>query len=146
MRNRRTISLDLRERILETYDNQGVSRQEVAKRFCVSLGMVKKLISQRSKRGEIAPQHHRSGRKARIDEAQRRQIRALLASKPDMTLVELRDALRLGCTFQAVHVVLVKMGLTYKKRRCEPANKTVLTSPRRARRGLAFKASSTRRG
>jgi len=144
MRNRRTVSLDLRERILKAYDRGDVSRDGVAQRFGVSLGLVKKLLSQRRRHGNIAPRHHRSGRKARIGDEHRAQIRALLRQCPDMTLVELRDALGLECTFQAIHVVLVKMNLTYKKRRCGPVSKTARTSPKPVKRGVAFKASSTR--
>ena len=40
----KTLSLDIRERILKAYDKGGVNRQEVADRFDVSLGMVKKLL------------------------------------------------------------------------------------------------------
>ena len=40
----RTLSLDLRERILASYDNEEGSRQEIADRYRVSLGMVKKLL------------------------------------------------------------------------------------------------------
>ena len=39
----RTLSLDLRERILSAYDSHEGTRPEVARRFRVSLGMVKKL-------------------------------------------------------------------------------------------------------
>ena len=144
MRNRRTVSLDLRERILKTYDNEDASRETVAKRFQVSLGMVKKLIQQRRHTGDIAPRHHHSGRKARILQSHRRQIRSLLSQKPDMTLEELRSAMALDCTPQAIHVVLVKMGLTYKKRHSEQANKTEPTSRKLAKIGVGSKAGSTR--
>ncbi len=62
----KTISLDLRERILAAYDDDGGTREEVASRFRVSLGMVKKLLQQRRQLGDIRPQHHRSGCKPRI--------------------------------------------------------------------------------
>ena len=42
-------------------------------------------------------------------------MRALLDGKPDLTLNELREALGLECSLQAIHVVLGKMGLTYRK-------------------------------
>ena len=38
----KTLSLDLRERILAAYDQEEGTREEVAHRFRVSLGMVKK--------------------------------------------------------------------------------------------------------
>ena len=43
MRNRRTISLEFRERILAAYDADEGNREQIAKRFRVSLGLVKKL-------------------------------------------------------------------------------------------------------
>ena len=54
MRKRRTTSLDLRERILGTYDAGEGTREDVARRFRVSLGMVKKLLQQRRHTGDIA--------------------------------------------------------------------------------------------
>ena len=137
--------MDLRERILAAYDRGEGTREQVASRFCVSLGMVKKLLQQRRHSGDIAPRHHRSGRKPRIMESHREQLRALLENKPDLTLRELREALGLDCTLQAIHYVLEKMELTYKKRRSEPASKTAKTSSKPGRSGDASKASGTPR-
>lgn len=124
---KKTLSLDLRERILATYDSEQQTRQAVADRFCVSLGMVKKLLQQRKHTGDVRPRHRFSGRKPIIQEAHRRQMRQLLSKQPDMTLSELRDALGVDCTIQAIHYVLKAMGLTYKKRRFGRVNKTVRT-------------------
>ncbi len=49
-----TISLDLRERILASYDQKEGNREEIASRYRVSLGMVKKLYSSAGERGDIA--------------------------------------------------------------------------------------------
>lgn len=141
-----TLSLDLRERILATYDEGRDTREAVARRYRVSLGMVKKLLQQRRRTGDIAPRHQRSGRKPRIIVMHQRQMRALLARKPDLTLAELRAAMALECSLPAIHYTLVKMGLSYKKRHCAPASRTVRTSPGRARGGGGGKPASTRRG
>ena len=111
------ISLDLRKRILKAYDRGDATREQVARRFDVSLGMVKKLIQQRRHAGNISPRHHRSGRKPVILDSHRRELRVMLAEHPDLTLEEMRDRLGLECTIQAIHYVLVNLGLTYKKRR-----------------------------
>ena len=111
----RTRSLDLRQRILDAYDQDEGTRAEVAQRFRVSLGMVKKLLQQRRRTGDIAPRHRLAGRKPRILAPHRSQIRTLLSRKNDMTLKELRPSLGLECSVQALHVVLGKLGLTYKK-------------------------------
>lgn len=140
----RTLSLDLRERILVSYDREEGTRAEIANRFRVSLGMVKKLLQQRRRTGDIAPRHHFAGRKPMIVGSHRTQMCALLGKKNDLTLKELRAATGLGCSLQAINVVLGKMGLTYKKRHSVPASKTVQTSPGRAAAGASGRRALTR--
>ncbi len=140
-----TLSLDLRERILASYDNGEGTRDVIARRYRVSLGMVKKLLQQRRHTGDIAPRHHLSGRKPLILASHKKTMRELLGRKPGLTLVELRDAAGLACTLPAIHHALAAMGLTYKKRRSEQANKTEPTSRRLAKNGIGSKAGSTRR-
>lgn len=142
----RTLSLDLRERILSSYDNGEGTRDQIAHRFRVSLGMVKKLLQQRRRTGDIGPRHRFAGRKPMIVGVHRSQMRALLAKKNDLTLKELREATGLQCSLQAIHVVLGKMGLTYKKRHSGPANKTGRTLRGRAKPGAGVRAASTRPG
>ena len=142
----KTISLDLRERILAAYDAGEGPREVVARRFRVSLGMVKKLLQQRRRMGDVRPQHHRSGRKpGRVARCQD-QFRTLLEQKPDLTLKELRVATGLNCTLPAIHYVLVRLGLTYKKRRSAPANKTGPTSGGRGGAGSGSRSAGIRPG
>lgn len=140
----KTLSLDLRERILAAYDADDATRETVAARFRVSLGMVKKLLQQRRRLGDIAPLHHRAGRKPRILPAHREQLRRQLAAKPDLTLAELRTATGLACTLPAIHYVLADMGLTFKKRLSGRPSRTGRTSSGRAAGGVAAKGASTR--
>ena|ERR1700679_3012787 len=142
----RTISLDLRERILAAYDQKEGTREEIAHRFKVSLGMVKKLLQRRRHGGDIGPRYHRCGLRPGKVAAQRQTFRQLLGRKPDMTLEELRQATALNCTLPAIHYVLEKMGLTYKKRHSMPANKTGPTLPGRVGTGAGSKRRSTRPG
>lgn len=138
--------MDLRERILEAYDQEAGSRAEVAHRFRVSLGMVKKLLQQRRRTGHIGPRHHHSGRKPLILAHHHAHLRELLAHKPDLTLPELRTATGLACSLPAIHYALQKLELTYKKRRCTPANKPGRTSRAPGGRGGGGKPALTRRG
>jgi len=140
-----TLSLDLRERIVASYDNEEGTRDQIARRYRVSLGMVKKLLQQRRRTGFIGSLHHHSGRKPVILASHRQAMRAALRRKPDLTLAELREAVGLACTLPAIHYVLADMGLTYKKRRSEPASKTAPTSSRPARSGGGSKGDSIRR-
>ena len=120
----KTLSVDLRERILASYDAREGTREETADRYRVSLGMVKKLLQQRRKTGDIRPRHHYSGRKPKILDAHRRRMRDLLSLQPDMTLAELRQATALSCSLPAIHYALAAMNLTYKKRHSTPVSRT----------------------
>lgn len=115
-----TLPLDLRERIVAAYDRGDCTRQQVAERYNVSLGMVKKLLQQRRHTGDIAARHRFSGAKPKIDADCQKRLSNLVRNNPDMTLGELRDALDISCTPQAVHYALERMGLPLKKRRCAP--------------------------
>lgn len=140
-----TLSVDLRERILKAYDQGKGTREEVAERFSVSLGMVKKLLLQRRRTGCIKPRHHFSGSKKQILASHRMALRQHLKKKPDMTLQQMREVLQLDCTLQAIHYVLVDMGLTYKKDtagfrtrpRRHPSSPTALEAPTKRLRALA---------
>jgi transposase len=124
-----TLSLDLRTRILAAYDAGEGTRETVAARFRVSLGMVKKLLQQRRRTGDLAARHRYSGRKPLIVGTHRRALRALLERQPDLTLAELRRAVALACSLPAIHYALQKMGLTYKKRHSGPASRTARNRP-----------------
>ena len=136
----KALSIDLRERILATYDKENATREDVARRFRVSLGMVKKLIQQRRHTGNIQSRRHLCGRKPRILENHRSQMRDLVNKKPDMTLAELRDAVGLNCTLPAIHYALVQMGLSYKKRLSMPASKSAKMWPKLGQSGSVNKA------
>jgi transposase len=121
----KTLSLDLRERVVACYDAGKGTRREVADRFRVSLAMVKKLLQQRRRTGDLGPRHRFSGRKPLILEEHRRRMRQVLGQHPDMTLSELRGAVGLACSLPAIHYALARMQLTYKKRHSVPASKSV---------------------
>lgn len=104
--------MDLRERNLAAYDDDEGTRDEVAHRFRVSLGVVKKLLQQRRRTGDIV---RFSGRKPKILDRHRQHFRRLLAKQPDLTLSELRQAAGLTGTLPAIDYVLADMELTYKK-------------------------------
>lgn len=143
---RKPISLDLRERIVEAYQAKEGTREEVARRFKVSVGLVKKLLQQQSHTGDLRPRYRFCGRKARLMPAHGGQLKALLAKEPELTMEQMKARLGLDCTVGAIHVVLAKLGLTYKKRRSMRLSKTARTSSRHAVSGNKTKAGSMRPG
>lgn len=141
---KKVISLDLRERIVAVYEEGAATREEVAKRFRVSLGMVKKLLAQKGRTGDLRPRYRYCGRKAKLEPAYGERMKALVRQEPDLTLAEIKQRLALDCTIGAIHWILTRQGLTYKKRRCMRPNKTGRTSPRPGASGGAAKAASIR--
>ena len=138
----RTLSLDLRERIVAAYDAEHGTREEVARRFGVSIGMVKKLLQQRRRTHDLGHRHRYSGRKARILPGYRDGLAGLVAAEPDLTLAQIKERLAMPCTVPAVHQALIALGLTYKKRRSTPPSKTGPMSPKRGGSGRPGKARS----
>lgn len=125
---KKTLSLDIRQRILDCYDEGKWTRADVAERFRVSIGMVKKLIQQRKNTGEIGNLYHRVGRKPDISGKERGLMAAAIEKRPDITLAELRGKLGLTCSLVTVHNTLSKMDMTYKKRPSRRASRTGKTS------------------
>lgn len=121
------ISIDLRERILESVDKKEGTQQEIADRYKVSHGMVKKLVSQRKHLGDISPQYKNCGRPAIITGELRGKLRSIVEEHPDFTLEEIRNELGVECTVQAIFYVLKDMGLSYKKRLSGPVSRIVRT-------------------
>lgn len=111
----KALSLDLRERILASYDAGKGTRQEIADRYNVSLGMVKKLLSRRKQTGEIHSWYTHCGRKPYFTEELRQRIKQLIRTRKDITLEEIRESLNLNCTLPAIHYVLRDLNLTFKK-------------------------------
>jgi transposase len=110
-----TLSQDLRERIVAAYDGGDSTRQQIAERYNVSLGMVKNLVQQRRHTGDISARHRFSGAESKITAAHQHQLSRLVAEQPDMTLEELRDAVGVACTPQAIHHAFGRMGLSSQK-------------------------------
>jgi len=111
----KALSLDIRERIVAAYDAGCLTRQQVADRFMVSTGLVKKLLAQRKKLGHIRSLSHRAGRKPSLAKEDRERLRALVDQTPDSTLKGLRNALGVDCSISTIHNMLREMGITLKK-------------------------------
>ena len=119
-------SIDLRERIMAAYDAGEGSRQQVADRFKVSLGLVKKLLAQRRNLGTIEPQYQNVGRKPAFDNKSLKQLDKFLQKHSDATLIEIQEHFSgsVLCSLQAIANALKRLGWCYKKKRYMPVNKT----------------------
>lgn len=109
------LSMDLRVRIVEAYQNNEGSQREIATRFGVSVGVVCKLNQQWNDTGCLKPRtaNNHGVRKVTAEVEQR--LRERLQECPDATLEELR--IHVG-NVQAPSTIarnLKRMGLTNKK-------------------------------
>lgn len=116
-----TVSLQTRQRIMETYDKGGCTRQEIADSYGVSLGMVKKLIQQRKNTGDLNPRHHLSGRKRKLSDEIRRDIKNWVEYEPWLHPYEIQQRLEdpprnISCSEKTVCRALSEMGLRSKGR------------------------------
>src|SRR5215831_10602212 len=111
---------DLRRRILQAYEQREGSEADLARRFRVSLGYVKKVRQQLRRTGKMDRVPHQPGRKPKFSEPIRAQLRSWLQQQPDLTLVELQERLRaqvgLQVSVPSLWVVLRKIGLRLKKK------------------------------
>jgi transposase len=112
----KAFSVDLRQRILDAYDAGEGSRQQIADRFSVSLGLVKKLLAQRKATGAIDP-IPRPGRTPIFHGELLEKLDAHVREHPDATLKEIRGhfAHRVRCSNTAVCNALKRLDYRRKK-------------------------------
>jgi transposase len=135
----RPYSDDLRRKILEAYAPGELTLEQLAERFRVSYGYVKKLRRQQLRHGQMERVPHHPGRKPKLTGPIRERLREWLKQQPDLTLAELQEKLleqaQLRVSQPSLWVVLRrKMGLRLKKSRSTPKNRGAKRSSSSARR------------
>lgn len=111
-------SLDLRQKIVEAYENAEGSQRQLAKRFHVSLAFVQRLLNRYHNEGTIEPRARVNGFPPKLA-AYESEVREIVAENADDTLAELTKKLtqRLGLEFSpsTLHYYLERLKLTRKK-------------------------------
>jgi transposase len=59
-------SLDLRQKIIDTYNSEKISQRQLAKQFRVALSFVEKLLKRYRETGEIGAKAHGGGRTPKL--------------------------------------------------------------------------------
>ena len=83
-------SLDLRQKIIDTYLGGQISQRQLAKRFGVALSFVEKLLKQYRETGSIAPKVRRQQTPTKLNQEQLNILAAIVSEHNDATLEELR--------------------------------------------------------
>lgn len=108
-------SVDLRKRIVETYEAGGVTQEEVAERFGVSYSFVQKLWTRWCKTGDLTPDKRGKPPKPSFDAAAEQRLHRAVRDHPDATLRELADLCGVECSDATVCNTLKRLGYRRKK-------------------------------
>lgn len=112
----------VRKRIIELYE-QHKSTGEIAELFGICRSGTRRVKQRHRELGTIEPLPCRAGRKPKLTPELERQIRDHVAADPDCTRAELKAALGLTVSLQAISKWLKKLGLPLKKSRCTPPSR-----------------------
>jgi len=113
-------SQDLRNRVLAAYD-RGMTTKPIAQLFQISPAWARRIKQRRRESGEHAARPMGGVRVVKID---LEQLRKLVREQPDATIRQLHQRLDAKCVESAVGMALSRLGLSFKKRRSTPPNRT----------------------
>jgi transposase len=112
-------SLDLRQKIIDTYDEGETSQRELAEQFRVALSFIEKLLKQYRETGSIAPKKRTEQTPTKLNAEQLATLEQLVTDNNDATLSELRNLLYqktdVLISVATVDRMLKKLNLTVKK-------------------------------
>lgn len=123
-------SLDLRQRVVETYKSGTLTIKAVAEQFRVGETFVKKMLRQERQTGAVKAYTHGGGRRRALNSRQMQKLKRLVENEPDLTLVELREKLlseeKVQVSIATLARVLTEIGLPRKKN--QHLHKSVITT------------------
>lgn len=108
-------SMDLRQRVAHAVDQKEGSLRQLARRFCVSLSFITRLLALRRQTGSLASKPYRRGPPPRLDQAGLQRLRQLVHDQPDAILEELAQQLG-NCRRMTVWRALRQLKITRKKK------------------------------
>ena len=135
-------SIDLRSKVLAAYD-RGMKTKGIAEAFAVSASWARRVKQRRRQHGELAPRPRIGKHHIKID---RLRLAELVREQPDATLAELRVKLAITCSLSAIWSAIDQLGLSFKKRRSTPRNRTAPTWRSSEPNGSSGGRGSTRVG
>lgn len=117
---------DLRQKIIETYENEPISQRQLAKRFRVAPSFIVKLLKQYRETGQIAPKS-RPGRPRLLDAEHLQIVQDLVDANNDITLEELGAELyqrfQVTVSTSTLCRVMQRLNFTRKKKALHPSEK-----------------------
>ncbi len=92
---------EARKLILETYD-KGVNAKELAECFSVNSCSIYCLLKRRNETGSYETQTYPRGKKPKLSDTDQQNILALMKKQPDITCLEIIEALNLPVSIDTV--------------------------------------------
>ena len=113
-------SLDLRQRVVNAYEQDQGSIAEIAEMFDVGVSFVKKMLRQWRATGDLSPLPHGGGRAPSLAAKQLRLLQSKVRHEPDVSLAELQVHVQAEAQLAVSHATLsralTKLDLPRKKR------------------------------
>jgi transposase len=112
-------SPDLRQKLVERYQEGNISQRELARQFRVALSFVETLLKRYRETRSVEAKVRTQQTPTKLNTEQLQVLEELVNEQNDATLKELRDRLeqktgvRVGCT--TIHRMVVKLNLSVKK-------------------------------
>lgn len=106
-------SMDLRTRVLRDSD-AGMPSKDVATKYAVSRAWVDRVKQRRRERGEVTPRKQTVFRR-RVLAGHEDRIVGLITARPDATLIEIREALRIPVGLSTLWREIDRLGFRVKK-------------------------------
>jgi len=129
--------LMVRKRIIELYE-QDKTTKEIAEVFGICRSGTRRIRQRHRQSGTIEPRAGRPGRKPKLTPQLSQQIKDFIATSADCTREELKLALNLTVSLQAISKWLKKLGLVLKKSRCMPPSRIERMSKPQERSGTSI--------
>jgi transposase len=115
----KSLSVDLRRRVVDAIET-GLSCRRAAERFGVSASSAIRWFDRLKKQGDVAPKRQGGDRKSGRIEAEAAFLLGEVAKTPDITLVELREKLKVRGVSAGIGTLwrfFDRRRITFKKRR-----------------------------
>jgi len=143
------VSDDLRERVVEAVVLGGLSRNQAAARFKVSVASAVRWVKRFKTTGEISPAPCGGDRRSGRIEAHRDYLLGLIRRRPDVTMLEIQERLIANCGERFAVSVLWRFfdrhEITFKKKRRMPRSNSARTCKVDAGNGSRGSSISIRR-
>lgn len=114
-------SLDLRQKIVDAFENGDYTADEIAEMFNVHRAYVYKLLKQLSETGTLEPLPHGGGHEFKLKPEHREVLKEILKENPDVTLEQMceqaKEKISIEVSISTMSRTLRIMRISFKKRR-----------------------------